>query len=54
MSEQYTEFIALIKKKLGIDLSLYKEAQMKRRIISLRSKRGFKDFKRRGNRSFDH
>ena len=45
MSEQYTEFIALIKKKLGIDLSLYKEAQMKRRIISLRSKRGFKDFK---------
>lgn len=44
MSEQYTEFIALIKKKLGIDLSLYKEAQMKRRIISLRSKRGFKDF----------
>lgn len=44
MSENYPEFIGRIKRKLGIDLSLYKEAQMKRRIISLRNKRGFKDF----------
>lgn len=44
MSEQYNDFIDRIKGKLGIDLSLYKEAQMKRRIISLRNKRGFTDF----------
>ncbi|WLV23441.1 protein-glutamate O-methyltransferase CheR [Aciduricibacillus chroicocephali] len=44
MSENYPEFIGRIKRKLGIDLSLYKEAQMKRRIISLRNKRGYKDF----------
>jgi len=44
MAEQYAEFIGRIKKKLGIDLSLYKEAQMKRRIISLRNKRGYADF----------
>lgn len=44
MSENYPEFIAKIKRKLGIDLSLYKEAQMKRRIISLRNKRGYKSF----------
>src|SRR5699024_6308503 len=30
--------------KLGLDLSLYKEAQMKRRLTSLRDKRGFSDF----------
>lgn len=44
MAENYTGFISQIKKKLGIDLSLYKEAQMKRRITSLRDKRGFKTF----------
>lgn len=30
--------------KLGLDLTLYKEAQMKRRLTSLRNKRGFYDF----------
>lgn len=44
MEQEYITFIAQIKRKLGIDLSLYKEAQMKRRILSLRNKRGFKDF----------
>nr|WP_085994419.1 hypothetical protein [Oceanobacillus senegalensis] len=38
-------FIKQIHKKLGIDLSKYKENQMKRRITTLRAKRGFSDFK---------
>lgn len=40
----YWGFIENIKKKTGIDLSLYKEAQMKRRLTSLRDKRGYNDF----------
>lgn len=40
----YQQFISLVKKKTGIDLSLYKEAQMKRRLTSLRNKRGFHTF----------
>ncbi len=40
----YLHFIDAIKKKTGIDLSLYKEAQMKRRLTSLREKKGYKDF----------
>ncbi|HEY4602510.1 MAG TPA: protein-glutamate O-methyltransferase CheR [Cerasibacillus sp.] len=40
----YQTFILQINKKLGIDLSLYKEAQMRRRLTSLRNKRGFQDF----------
>ncbi|MGX9133832.1 CheR family methyltransferase [Rummeliibacillus sp. JY-2-4R] len=40
----YEEFIANVKRKTGIDLSLYKEAQMKRRLTSLYEKRGFKSF----------
>lgn len=44
MADDYAAFIGKIKRKLGIDLALYKEAQMKRRILSLRNKRGFSDF----------
>lgn len=44
MAENYNDFIIQIKTKLNIDLGLYKEAQMKRRITSLRDKRGFKTF----------
>src|SRR5699024_12090639 len=33
-----------IKQKFDIDLSLYKEAQMKRRLTSLRNRRGLKNF----------
>lgn len=44
MSEQYKRFISKIKHKLGIDLHLYKEAQMKRRLTSLRNKREFNSF----------
>ncbi|MUV39779.1 Protein-glutamate O-methyltransferase [Lentibacillus sp. JNUCC-1] len=44
MTEEYTAFMSRIKKKLDIDLSLYKEAQMKRRLTSLRDKRGFTSF----------
>ncbi|AST92250.1 chemotaxis protein CheR [Sutcliffiella cohnii] len=40
----YEQFIHNIKKKTGIDLSLYKEAQMKRRLTSLFEKRGFTSF----------
>ncbi|OIJ15851.1 chemotaxis protein CheR [Anaerobacillus arseniciselenatis] len=42
--DDYQRFIENIKGKTGIDLSLYKEAQMKRRLTSLRDKRGFNDF----------
>lgn len=44
MPDDYKDFITRINRKLGIDLSLYKEAQMKRRLTSLRNKRGFEDF----------
>lgn len=44
MEEEYIDFISRIKLKLGIDLNLYKEAQMKRRITTLRNKRGFSNF----------
>lgn len=44
MVQEYEEFIANIKRKTGIDLSLYKEAQMKRRLTSLYEKRGFHSF----------
>ena len=37
-------FIQNVKKMTGIDLALYKEAQMKRRLTSLRLKRGYHSF----------
>lgn len=40
----YEQFIDGIKKKTGIDLALYKEAQMKRRLTSLYEKRGYRNF----------
>lgn len=43
MSE-YQAFIGQIYKKTGLDLSLYKEVQMKRRLTSLRDKRGYESF----------
>jgi chemotaxis protein methyltransferase CheR len=42
--DDYQGFIQSVKNKTAIDLGLYKEAQMKRRLTSLRDKRGFKDF----------
>lgn len=44
MSKEYYDFTVHIRAKFGIDLTLYKEAQMKRRLTSLRNKRGFKTF----------
>ena len=44
MGNDYEQFILNIKKKTGIDLSLYKEAQMKRRLISLYEKKGYRSF----------
>ncbi len=40
----YYSFIEKVHRYLGIDLSLYKEAQMRRRLTSLRNKRGIRDF----------
>jgi chemotaxis protein methyltransferase CheR len=44
MLQDYNQFIINIKKKTGIDLSLYKEAQMKRRLTSLYEKKGYTNF----------
>lgn len=41
---EYVTFIENVKEKTGINLSLYKEAQMKRRITSLYEKKGFRNF----------
>ena len=40
----YIQFVEGIKRKTGIDLALYKEAQMKRRLTSLYEKKGYRDF----------
>ncbi|CAN7345614.1 CheR family methyltransferase [Rossellomorea sp. LjRoot5] len=44
MSNDYSEFIQGIKRRTGIDLSLYKEAQMKRRLTALYEKKGYGSF----------
>jgi|SRR5690625_62053 len=44
MSDGYEKFVQLVKNKSGIDLSLYKERQMRRRLTSLRDKRGYSNF----------
>ncbi|MGM7721917.1 CheR family methyltransferase [Metabacillus sp. Hm71] len=45
VDHDYEQFIGKIKQKSGIDLSLYKEAQMKRRLVSLYEKKGFTSFR---------
>ncbi|OAB32614.1 chemotaxis protein CheR [Paenibacillus macquariensis subsp. defensor] len=40
----YAHFIEMIKKETGIDLSQYKEGQMKRRLTTLRVKNGYHSF----------
>ncbi|MGJ9382041.1 CheR family methyltransferase [Salipaludibacillus sp. CF4.18] len=42
--DDYQYFIDQVKQKTAIDLSYYKETQMKRRLTSLRDKRGFANF----------
>lgn len=44
MTHGYYQFIDKIYNKLGINLHLYKEKQMKRRLTSLKQKRGFTNF----------
>jgi chemotaxis protein methyltransferase CheR len=44
MVNDYEQFITQVKKKTGIDLALYKEAQMKRRLTSLYEKKGYSSF----------
>jgi len=41
---EYKRFVRKINDELNINLNLYKEAQMKRRLTSLRNKRGFRNF----------
>ncbi|CAH0118751.1 Chemotaxis protein methyltransferase [Paenibacillus sp. CECT 9249] len=40
----YSQFIEQVKGKTGIDLAQYKEAQMKRRLTTLRMKNGYQTF----------
>ncbi|WP_028610533.1 CheR family methyltransferase [Paenibacillus harenae] len=42
--QDFAQFIVRIKQKTAIDLSQYKEAQMKRRLTTLRMKHGFQSF----------
>lgn len=44
MFNDYEQFINQVKMKTGIDLALYKEAQMKRRLTSLYEKKGYSSF----------
>ena len=44
MIDDYTEFIERVNRRHDIDLGLYKETQMKRRITTLRNKRGFTSY----------
>ncbi|MGP4078347.1 CheR family methyltransferase [Pseudalkalibacillus sp. R45] len=44
MDQDYSQFSTQIKQVTGIDLTLYKEAQMKRRLIALREKKGYDTF----------
>ncbi|GIO30874.1 MULTISPECIES: CheR family methyltransferase [Paenibacillus] len=42
--QDYLAFIENVKRSTGIDLSEYKEAQMKRRLTTLRQKNGYQSF----------
>lgn len=43
--DTYSVFTTKWKQLTGVDLTLYKEAQMKRRLTSLYEKKGFQSFK---------
>ncbi|MFD2445856.1 CheR family methyltransferase [Bacillus sp. CGMCC 1.16607] len=42
--DDYQNFVQKMKTKTGIDLNLYKEAQMKRRLTTMYEKKGFQSF----------
>ncbi|GLO66441.1 MULTISPECIES: protein-glutamate O-methyltransferase CheR [Oceanobacillus] len=42
--DDYKNFLEKVHQTLGLDLALYKETQMKRRITTLRDKRGFTSY----------
>lgn len=44
MIDDYSKFVIQFKQRSGLDLSLYKEGQMKRRLSSLHEKKGYKNF----------
>ncbi|WP_442319985.1 CheR family methyltransferase [Caldalkalibacillus uzonensis] len=46
VDKDFEWFVKQFKRKTGVDLSLYKEAQMKRRLTTLRDMRGFDSFTR--------
>ncbi len=43
-ADDYSMFIEKVKTRTGIDLSLYKEDQMKRRLKTFYEKKGFSSF----------
>lgn len=43
--QDFLYFVQKVKEATAIDLSQYKEAQMKRRLTTLRMKRGYDSFK---------
>lgn len=44
LNDDFDQFVQKLKLKTGINLALYKENQMKRRLNNLKEKRGFKTF----------
>lgn len=44
MADGYLSFVKHVNSKFGIDLRLYKEGQMRRRLTSLRNNRNYSDF----------
>lgn len=42
--DDYNPFLEKVHQTIGLDLSLYKETQMKRRITTLRDKRGYRSY----------
>ncbi|MFB4163418.1 protein-glutamate O-methyltransferase CheR [Alteribacillus sp. JSM 102045] len=52
-SDDYLQFVHKVKKKTSIDLSMYKEAQMKRRLRSFFEKKNFSSFQEFYDRGLD-
>ncbi|MBW7474289.1 protein-glutamate O-methyltransferase CheR [Paenibacillus oenotherae] len=44
LDQDFNQFTLLFKKRTGINLALYKENQMKRRLSSLKERKGFRTF----------
>lgn len=44
LEKDYEQFVLKIKKRTNIDLQLYKEDQMKRRLTAFKTRKGFSTF----------